>query len=381
MKTAMKQATLALVLGLAALWTASNAQAAGTLAGTPITNTATLAYSVGMISQTAISADSIPFKVDRKINLTVTRTNGSIVIVSPGQATATINYSVTNQGNDAQDFALSSTPEGNGTADPFGGTITDNFDGTGMTVNVQGGGSNIINLAPDAVKNVTVTFAIPIGQVDKSVAVYCLMAVAKVANSAAATAVSQLVADTNGIWTVFADASGPDDVDRDATHSVRGAVIVSAPVLSIGKTALTIWDPANFNVTTPRSIPGAYVQYAIKIENAGTATSSASLTTISDTLNAVTPFDPDLMNNTLNTATPTPDIAAGRGFRVSHSAGRSMTGWPKYFSTANDADGVDLNVSTITANFATILPVESGYSAGELKPGESVTITYNVKIN
>jgi hypothetical protein len=380
MKAAIKQVTLALVLGLAAFGTAGNAQAAGTTAGTVITNTATLAYSVGMINQTAISADSIPFKVDRKINLTVTRTDAIIVPVSPGQATATIGYTVTNQGNDSQDFALIAMAEGIGTLNPFDGVTPSSFLGNPATINVAGGGTKIISLAPDAVKIVTITFAIPIGQVDKDFAVYCLKAVAKVANSGAATAVDQTIADSSGIWTVFADAAGSDDIARDASHSARGAVIVTASVLTIGKTALTIWDPANFSAT-PRSIPGAYVQYAITISNAATATSSASLTTISDTLNAVTPLDPDLMNKTLGTAFPTPDSAAGKGFRVTHTATRPSTPSPTYYTTTADGDGVDIAGLAITVDFAKVLPALDGYGAGQLKPGESVTITFNVKIN
>lgn len=98
-------------------------------------------------------------------------------------------------------------------------------------------------------KIVTITFAIPIGQVDKDIAVYCLKAIAKVADGTAATPVDQTIADSSGIWTVFADATGSDDIVRDASYSARGAVIVTASVLTIGKTALTIWDPANFSAT------------------------------------------------------------------------------------------------------------------------------------
>jgi hypothetical protein len=55
---------------------------------------------------------------------------------------------------------------------------------------------------------------------------------------------------------------------------------------------------------------------------------------------------------------------------------------PKYYTTTSSADGVDHNGvnpgGSITATMATVLPVENAYTtAGELKPGDSVTITFN----
>ncbi|HEY6010389.1 MAG TPA: hypothetical protein VIX18_02880, partial [Nitrospirota bacterium] len=56
-------------------------------------------------------------------------------------------------------------------------------------------------------------------------------------------------------------------------------------------------------------------------------------------------------------------------------------GTPKYYTTTSTADGIDhsggATGGTITATMTTVLPAEGGYAAGELKPGDSVTITFN----
>ncbi|MDT8451806.1 MAG: hypothetical protein RQ936_03545, partial [Gammaproteobacteria bacterium] len=40
-------------------------------------------------------------------------------------------------------------------------------------------------------------------------------------------------------------------------------------------------------------------------------------------------------------------------------------------------DGCRAAAQLITIDFATLMPVEGAYTAGELKPGESVAITFN----
>ena len=41
----------------------------------------------------------------------------------------------------------------------------------------------------------------------------------------------------------------------------------------------------------------------------------------------------------------------------------------------------NLNGVNVTVNFATAMPVEVGYTAGELKTGESVVVYFNVTVN
>jgi hypothetical protein len=79
-----------------------------------------------------------------------------------------------------------------------------------------------------------------------------------------------------------------------------------------------------------------------------------------------------------------PASAMGQGFKVTVAGStRASFAAPKYFTTASDGDGVEYSGGlggTVTANMATILPVEAGYTAGQLKAGETVTLIFNVII-
>jgi len=153
--------------------------------------------------------------------------------------------------------------------------------------------------------------------------------------------------------------------------------------LTITKSSTVIRDPFNL-AANPKHIPGAYIQYVITISNAAGAGTSATLTTITDTLDNNTAIDPDL----IVAATGNPESAAGSGFRVDLvGTTRASQGTPQYFTTTSSVDGVDHDGSAtggvVTATMATVLPVEAGppaYTTGELKAGESVTLTFNVII-
>ena len=68
----------------AAMLYASPAVAAGTTAGTSITNNVSVAFNVGGVPQTAATASN-SFTVDRKVNLTVAEVGSATTQVSPGQ--------------------------------------------------------------------------------------------------------------------------------------------------------------------------------------------------------------------------------------------------------------------------------------------------------
>jgi hypothetical protein len=137
-------------------------------------------------------------------------------------------------------------------------------------------------------------------------------------------------------------------------------------------------DPFN-GITSPKNIPGAIVQYAIVINNAAGTGASATLTTITDTLAATVTHDPGLRVPT-NAATCIAGIGVS-GFKIVSSVGRKLGGTAGVMTNAMDADGAHIAGQAVTVTFATALPADTGYTAGELKPGESVTITYNAIIN
>jgi len=96
-------------------------------------------------------------------------------------------------------------------------------------------------------------------------------------------------------------------------------------------------------------------------------------------------FDANLITG-VGTATPATTChpttgaatsAAGKGFNVIQT-NRSVNA---FFTTANDADGIQFVTPNITVNFATVLPAGGAYTAGELKTSESVSVIYQVQIN
>lgn len=423
--------TWQVVLLGALLAVSAGAQAAGTASGTDITNLAKLSYSVGGTPQNEIcssetgnstsnggtsgttcisgvnGASSTTFKVDNKVDVLVTESGGTATTVVAGQAVATTTFVVKNEGNTNQDFALT-VGQTSGTT-LFGNT--DNFDATACTVSniVLASGSmgtytandqHINALTPDSTATVTVTCSIPHGQVTGDAAVIYLGATALADNGANTQGGALVQSGSNGQATVeivFADDAGSDDTTitgdsdglRDATHSARDVYVVSTSALTVTKTMSTVCDPLNGS-STPFNIPGALVKWSITVSNGAGAGASATLTQIVDALNANTTFNTDFgvgaTAGACSEATDVPTSASGYGFRVSCVANvggtRTCHTTPQFFTTANDNDAVDLDAGSVDVNFALALPAaDGGHNAGELKPGESVTVQFQVYIN
>jgi len=417
-KNTLAHPVLAVVLAMAGMSAGGAAHAiaipppSSTAAGTAITNLATLTYSVGGAAQTAIGSSTAgnttgagtptSFVVDNKINLLVATTDTTFVSVVPGltgvagsnpnskfQVTT---FTVTNTGNSVQDYSLAADNLGTGTS-LFG---TDNFDGTSCVARVESGGTAgydatdtatfIDELPADGVRTVYVICAIPVARVNNDVAVVSLTATALVGGgSGMGAALAETPgANTAGIDIVFADGAGTDDLVRDAKHSARSTFKVVTATLTVTKLVAPVCDPFNGS-TNPKNIPGAFVRYTITIANTGAA--SATLSTVGDTLTNLVTFDANLITGagvpaatTCSVANGTATSAAGSGFLVPVVGTRA--GFPKYFTTTSTVDGIDLSGgNAVNVNFGQVLPVEAGYTAGELKANESVSVIYQVLIN
>lgn len=398
-----------------------SALAAGTLSGASIANIATLQYNVGGTAQNSISSSptgnstanpitglptidpatglctancaatvaATTFTVDNKVNMTVAEVGASVTTVVPGATAQVTTFTVTNNGNTVQDFGLAAADVAAGQT-LFGST--DNFVATGILVFVESGvtpgyqpledtATFIDELAPDASQTVYVVANIPVGQINNDAALVSLTATAQVGGTAAtqgADMAATVAANTAGVDVVFGDAAGSDDAAGSGTHSARDAFKVGSAVISVAKTVTLLCDPFN-GATNPKNIPGSTVQYAITISNAATAAASATLSTIGDVLNTSTTFEPNLVTAASSCATA--ENAVGNGFKV-QSGGTSTRAStvPVYFTSATP-DAVDHAAGVITATLNTALPLEGAYAAGELKPGESVTVTFNVTVN
>ena len=166
--------------------------------------------------------------------------------------------------------------------------------------------------------------------------------------------------------------------------AVAASITPAAAQLTFTKTATLICDPFN-GTSNQKNIPGAVVRWTMTVANTGAT--SVNLTTVSDLLSVNTTFDPNLITGAggaagCNSATGTPESAAGKGFKLSIVGGtRPAAAYPKFFTTAADADAATLSGATVTINYALGLPLEAGYTAGQLNPGESVVVYFNVTIN
>lgn len=312
------------VVTLAVLGT-NPAFAAGTTAGSTITNTVTVNYQVGGVAQTASTA-SDTLTVDRKVNMTVAEVGTTTTQVSPGQTAAVTTFTVTNNSNAAFDFALAAAQQTGGAG---AHSNTDSFDVSNVKIYIDTNSNGVYNagtdleityldeIAADAARTVFVVADVPLGLATGSVAAVTLTATAREAGTASAMggAVSQTTtANTAGMDTVFADIAGATDASRDASHSAKDDYTVLAAALSVNKTSRVISDPFN-NTTNPKAIPGAVIEYCISVSNAaGSAT--ASSVAISDPLPSTVTFNTGsiYLNGTVSSGTCQADGAAGGSF-------------------------------------------------------------------
>ena len=390
------------------------ASAAGTASSTTITNRSSLTYSVGSVAQTLIESsptgNSTPgatlgadttFVVDNKVAVLVTESNSTYTSVTPGQTAAVTTFTVTNQGNTTQDFALTAANLSSG-AILFSGT--DNFDATSCSAFRESGTTAGYQVLEDTATyidelpasgtttaTVYVVCNIPTGLANGSNAVVSLTATARAGGTAAslgAALTETTGANTAGVDIVFADGAGTDDGSRDAAHSARDAYRVVSAALTVTKTVTLVCDPLN-STTSPKNIPGAVVRWTITVSNAVTASASATLTQVSDALNANSTFDPDLITGAGGAAgcegaaggSGTPENANGKGFKLNVTGTTRPGTYPKFFTTALDSDGADLNGTTVVIDYGPAMPAEGTYAAGELKAGETVVVYFNVSIN
>lgn len=325
MTTSKRLLVTASVLAVAALG-ATPAMAAGTASGTTVTNTVTLNFQVGGVAQTPVT-DSDSFVVDRKINLTVAEVGTTTTSVSPGQASAITTFLVTNSSNAVLDFALAVSQPSGGTA-AHGGT--DNFDGGNVRIfhDVNDNGSYdsgtdvqityLDQIAADVSRRVFVFADIPLARVTGDVAGVRLTATAAestAAGSLGAVVTETLGANTAGVDTVFADTNANGNTARNGAHFADDDYTVLGASIVAEKTSRVVSDPLN-GTTNPKMIPGAVVEYCIRLSNAaGSAT--ATNVAISDPLPSQTTYLSSFgikVNGTVTGSTCNADGVAGGSF-------------------------------------------------------------------
>ncbi len=265
--------------------------AAGTTAGTVVSNTATVDYSVNAVAQTPITSAAATFTVDNRVDFTIVATPNTPVVptlTTVGDSGVFIEFLVMNTGNQTQDYSFAATNEAIGvTVDGF----VDSADMATLTVVVDTNGNGapddavafIDELAPDTTQVVFIVADTPALLLNGDIANMLLTATTRdggavgqggvtVGSATDDPAVEDVVLAVGGVL-------GTGDGSAQNTFQVESAA------LTITKAELLISDPFN-GVTNPFHIPGAVVEYSIDVANASTTTDAINVR-IADTLTDV----------------------------------------------------------------------------------------------
>jgi uncharacterized repeat protein (TIGR01451 family) len=355
----------------------SSAHAAGTTAGTDVSNTATINYSVGGVAQPQASSNTVTFEVDRRINLTVAEVGADYTDVSPGQQNQLLTFDVTNLSNSPLDFRLTFTQDTTGTASPTGFTPagTDNFD-TANVVFYRDDGDNVFDagdtvvtfldeVAADATIRVYVESDIPAGQANASIAGGTLTAISAQSTNgtgayvATAGSLASDAAETNTgstddpafIDTVFGDTGAADgNTAEDGRALDDDAYYVVAATIVVTKSSTVVNDPFN-GTTNPKAIPAAVIEYCLDINNTGAA--DATTVVLTDAIPA----------NTTYVAGSIKSASTGSGTACNLNSGTVETDDTTLDGAEVDGRTADFNVST--AGAVTIRINSIGASARE----------------
>ncbi|MGZ8256885.1 MAG: LamG-like jellyroll fold domain-containing protein [Gallionella sp.] len=179
---------------------------------------------------------------------------------------------------------------------------------------------------------------------------------------------------------VFDGALNASEVSAlfNETHACAAATLI------VTKTVAVLCDSVN-GISNPKYIPGGLARWNISVANTGAI--AANLTQTSDTLTSALSFDSNLVAPTSATSCSstlgTPSNAAGKGFKLTLTGTtRPAANYPKFFTTSNaDADGASHSLGNIVIDYPLAMPAELGYSAGDLRPGETATIIFDSTLN
>ncbi|MFK8031029.1 MAG: hypothetical protein AB8G18_12410 [Gammaproteobacteria bacterium] len=275
------------------------AHAVGTVAGTDISNTASVSYTLNGAAVTENSSPAV-VTVAEILDVDVTLQSPQLP-VAPGDTNQAIVFSVTNTGNGTEAFLLAglSTLPGDD-FDPVLSTPDALFFDTDGSGDLSPGdtpyvsGTNDPVLAPDESVTVLLANDIPGGLLDTNLGQTQLTATSATGAGAAGTVVTG--GGDAGVDAMVGASEG-DDFDT-------GEYIIETINVTVDKTA-AVSDP--FGGTTP--VPGAQITYQIRTTVVGTGTAAGAV--VNDPVPANTTYVPG--STTLNGAVLTDAADADAG--------------------------------------------------------------------
>jgi hypothetical protein len=356
-----------------------------TPAGTTITNTANMTYTVGATSINAPAA-SVSLTVDRRIVVKTAVVDTAAVATFPGEATTTtpvipaLVFTVTNSSNAIIDIDLAAAAQASGATAGYSSATPTAFNGTttfaaGNTFVFHTGSAvgPVITYIDEAAIDSTTTIyvvdtaapAIPLTATNGQTAGVTLTATALSGNQTGtkgSTITNNALSSWNGgtsVYSVFAETAGSaGDPANDGKDISSDVFTVQAP--SVVKTNVVVWDPINLT-TSPKAIPGAIVRYCIIVSNP-TGAPTMTAPGISDTLPAqVKPVAGSLTLNGTSAA----------------STGPCNTSYAT-FTTGSGASGT---VATAAQGQLTAASTAASATLANLTAGSTETLYFDVTIN
>ncbi len=249
----------ALTVGLAL---SAPALAAGTVAGTTISNTATATYNDPAGNPVSVPSNTVNLRVDEVLNVTVATGEAGDVAAQPGATNQVVRYTVTNTGNGPEAFRLSPvTAIGGDAFDPTATSIVIDTDNNGVydpgTDTVYTAGANDPVLAPDTSVRIFILSTVPAAASDGQRGQIDLTATAVTGSGPAGTSFAGQ--GTGGGDAVVGTTTG--------VGSDRNFFVISAATVALVKSAIVL-DP--FGGT--KSIPGAVITYTLVATVTGSGT-------------------------------------------------------------------------------------------------------------
>lgn len=250
----------------------TQSHAAGTGAGLPISNQATVSYNAGSGTVTANSG-TVTFTVQELVKGTVAKLDAGNISVSSPQTNAAMKFKIKNDGNGDEGFKIVVTQD---SGDDFDVTLGSFYidDGDGIldtAVDTLYNNTTPPAMAPDAELTIWVTSTIPGSLADAALSNLNVSAVS-------ATFVADGQNNPNaGAVVVGSGDSGTDAVNAVAIAAVTSTFVVSDIDVSIAKAISATRDL--LGASGNKAVPGAEVDYTLTVTVTGTGTASNVIVT------------------------------------------------------------------------------------------------------
>jgi len=288
------------LLAVAAAVPVATAHAAGTPAGTDISNTATATYSAPDGSTLSVDSNTVTLRVDEVLDVSVASADTGEVGVLPGATNQILKFTLTNGGNGPEAFALTAPANAGGDDfDPVVTSIVLDTNGNGAydagVDTVYAAGANDPVLLPDTSLTVFVLSSIPGGASDAQRGQVDLLAAATTGTGAPGTS---FAGQGEGGGDAVVGATGADSGD-DGSYRVHTAIVTFTKAASVA---------GPFGGTSV--IPGSVITYTLTATVAGSG--ALNNIAVTDPIPATTTYRPGTITLQGAPLTDAADADAGR---------------------------------------------------------------------